>query len=398
MNPASLLNWAAFGMLIATYWLLPARARPSCLAWGSLLILGFNDFLAAALALFQISVCWFGASRLSRRSDPPLFWSLLAACLAPLALLKCQSILGIDAMQASGVLRIELGKFAVPMGISYLTFKALMYLAQTARRSLKPVGFIELAAYLAFAPAAGSGPIDEPRALLAQIAAPRAFTLDRLAYGLYRIVTGLVFKFVIADSLLKLGRWLLLPKILAVTLEQRLLFGPFYSLMLYFDFAGYSHIAIGAAYLLGIKCTENFSAPLLRANISEFWRCWHISLTTFLRGYVFMPAATRWSRRLGARGAAYAATILTFAVCGLWHGDGLNYLLWGLYHGCLLCAHQAFLHSTRRIPFWQGLRAKRWLAVPSWALTFLLVSYGWYLFAFSLPKLADIFLVGGGGA
>ncbi len=195
-------------------------------------------------------------------------WLLLIACGAPLILLKYQVLLGIDALQKSGALPLDFGALAVPLGISYLTFKCIMYLLQVARGAIAPVGLDALSAYLAFAPAATSGPIDRPDALLQQIAAPARLDFDRVIYAVYRIAVGVIFKFVLADTLREFAD-ALTPAMIAVSLKKQLLYGPYYSLWLYFDFAGYSHIAIGAAYLLGIKSMENFAAPLLRPNITR---------------------------------------------------------------------------------------------------------------------------------
>ena len=136
---------------------------------------------------------------------------------------------------------------------------------------------------------------------------------------------------------------------------------------------------------------ENFAAPYLRRNIAEFWRAWHISLTSFLRDYIFLPLGYRYSRSIGPRNAAYLATIVTFVACGIWHGSGWNFILWGLYHGVLLVLHQLFLQRTKRIPLFQRLRKQRWLAAPSTLVTFLFVCGSWYLFAFTLPQLVMIF-------
>jgi alginate O-acetyltransferase complex protein AlgI len=389
----SIINWAAFLLLAAVYWLLPPRLRLAWLSLGSLALLAFNDYFSALLVLYLWLLGWLGGASLaglpSARRRWPL-WLLSLACLLPLLVLKYQGLLGIDALQNSGVLRLSLSEFAVPIGISYLSFKALLYLLDCGRGSLPPQPPLLLLGYLALAPAVSSGPIDRPAPLLAQLLQPGRLDLDRVLYGLYRIATGVIFKFVLADLLAEIADGFI-PPVLAVSAARRVLFGSYYSLQLYFDFAGYSHIAIGAAYLLGIKCMENFAAPLLRPNISEFWRNWHISLTSLLRSYIFLPLAYRWARPLGAQRSAYTATVVTFLICGLWHGDGLNYLLWGLYHGLLLSAHQAFVHATRRSPLFRRLRRVRLLALPAWALTFVLVGGGWYLFAFNLKQLAEIF-------
>ena len=148
--------------------------------------------------------------------------------------------------------------------------------------------------------------------------------------------------------------------------------------------------------------SENFAAPYLRRNISEFWRAWHISLTSFLTDYIFKPLANLWARPLskrlgwdnGSLSAACLATVVTFVICGAWHGDGLNFLLFGLYHGLLLSAHQVFLRNTKKSPRFKRLRQRRWLALPATLVTFALVCVGWYLFA--LP-LSDLLMIVGGG-
>jgi alginate O-acetyltransferase complex protein AlgI len=396
---SSLLNWVGFALLVLIYWLLPARLRAGWLGLGSLLMLAFNDYIAALFVLYLIAIAALGGRLIKHGSGAQAsrgtLWLLLAACTAPLLLLKYHVLFGIDALQRMGAIPLDFGSLAVPLGISYLTFKCLMYLLQIARGTIAPVRWDTLAAYLAFAPTVTSGPIDRPDNLLAQIASPAPLNSERLIYAGYRIATGVIFKFVIADTLQEFSG-ALTPAVLAVSLHRQLIFGPYYSVWLFFDFAGYSHIAIGAAYLLGIKSMENFARPLLRQNISEYWRAWHISLTSLLRSYIFTPVANRWARALGPQRAAYAATLLTFAICGAWHGDGPNYVVWGIYHGVLLVLHQAFLAGTRKSPLFKRLRKQRWLVAFSWALTFMLVSLGWYPFAFTLPQLYDIFIKGAG--
>lgn len=392
---SSILNWLGFILLATVYWLAPVRLRLGWLGLASIALLAFNDYLAALLVLYLVSVAALGSRLSPATASSPIssrtaLWLLLAACLVPLVLLKCQAVLGIDALQRWGALPFNFAALAVPLGISYLTFKSVMYLVQVARGAIHPVPLDALAAYIAFAPAAASGPIDRPDHLLRQLASPARLDLDRVIYAGYRIALGVIFKFLLADTLREFAD-ALTPAMLAVSVKKQLLFGPYYGVWLYLDFAGYSHIAIGAAYLLGVKSMENFAHPLLRPNISEFWRTWHMSLTNFLRQFIFLPTAYRWARKLGAQRSAYAATVLTFVICGMWHGDGANFLLWGLYQGLLLVLHQAFLARTRKSPVFRRLRRVRWLALPAWALTFTLISLGWYPFAFTLPQLAAIF-------
>lgn len=411
----SLINWVALAVMLAVFWRVHPRRRGAWLGAASIALVALNDFLAAVFVMYLVGLCLLahkifacgtagetgngvetkGGAKIVEPVKPHAvrkirLWALLIPALMPLVLLKYPGLLGINALQENGLLKVDFSALAVPIGISYLTFKAVMYIVDCGRDTLPDLSFSALAVYIVFAPTVTSGPIDQPAGFIGQLLNPGRLDFERVIYATYRIATGVIFKFVIADTLSEASDAFQAIN-LSLSHTKLLLFGPYYSLWLYFDFAGYSHIAIGVAYLFGIKCMENFAAPLLKPNISEFWRTWHVSLTTFLRNYIFLPNAFRWSRTLGARRASFAATILAFVVCGAWHGDGVNFLLWGLYHGVLLSLHQAFLHNTRKNKLFKSLRAQRWLVVPSWALTFALLCVGWFPFAFTWRELKGIF-------
>ena len=388
----SLANWCGFIILVAVFWLLPPRWRLGWLACFSLVLLALNDFAAAVLIGYLLLLCllspiWIAGIRWRA-------WAVVAALLIPLAVFKYPILLGLARLQESTALAYDPAALALPLGISYVTFKALMYTLEVSRERIAAPGLTALASYLALAPVVSAGPIDKPQHLLPQLLKEVRPSLDLLIYGGYRIILGIIFKFIVADGLGMLMH-AFSPGALAVSTKKLLLFGPIYSLIIYFDFAGYSHIAIGAAAGLGLRCQENFASPYFKPNIGAFWRSWHMSLMKFLRDYIYFPIAYRLAKPAGARTAAHLAGIVTFIACGLWHGDGWNFLAWGLYHGLLLSAHQLFLKATKRAPLFKRLRRQRWLLVPSIALTFALVTLGWYLFAFSPAQLAIIF--GGGG-
>lgn len=397
----SLLNWGLLAVVLGVFWLLPARARLYWLAAASVAILAFNDFVAAVLVLYLLVLCVLGPRFTTVGPDQARFriWLIVILSLVPLVLFKYQNLTGAGKLLSHTF--FDPAMLALPLGISYITFKAVMYLIDTGRGRYPSQGLVSLAAYLAFAPSASAGPIDRPLALIQQFSCrikPRA---DMFLYAGYRVATGIILKFVIADTLLEVLSSFS-PEAMAVSVKKLLLFGPIYAVVIFCDFAGYSHIAIGVGALFGIRLRENFAGPYFRPNISEFWRAWHISLTSFLTDYIFRPLANFWarpfSRRWGWDGgsltAACLATIVTFVICGIWHGDGLNFAVWGLYHGILLSAHQVFVRLTRKSAFWLRVRRQRWLAAPSTLLTFALVCVGWYPFAMPLHDLLRIF---GGG-
>jgi alginate O-acetyltransferase complex protein AlgI len=219
------------------------------------------------------------------------------------------------------------------LGISFLSFRAINYLIDVSREELPPErDLLRFAAYVTFFPELVAGPIDRARALLPQLLAKRAPDWEG---GLQRIIDGLVKKAVIADNL---APWV--NKVYAapgIFSGRAVLLAAFlYAWQLYFDFSGYSDIAIGVGRLLGLTCMENFDKPYLALNLADYWRRWHISFSSWLRDYLYTPLATAW--RHGGRPATVAALFITFGLSGLWHGAAWGYVVWGLLHGAGLSA------------------------------------------------------------
>ncbi len=260
----------------------------------------------------------------------------------------------------------------LPVGVSFYTFQALGCLIDIYRGFDKKPTLLEFLVFMAFWPVVLSGPICRLPEMLPQFRKPTV-TWDRGSEGVQRIVLGLFMKVVLADSLAQgvdnqggvnwgfdqVQTW---NPIDIVSLS----FG--YGLQLFFDFAGYSHIAIGSALLVGIGLRENFKSPFGATSPSDFWGRWHISLSSWIRDYVFFPLAAR-KRNQGWR---LLAVIVAMVVFGAWHGLAATFLIWGLYHGLLLASQRMLsknsLNSIRRVP------------ALGWALTFILINLGWILF------------------
>ena len=250
-----------------------------------------------------------------------------------------------------------------PLGISFYTFQSLTYTIDIFRRDAKPTG--SLLAYLtavSFFPTTLAGPITRVATLLPQLERPKVLSDIDGGKALFRIAHGLVKKFLIADYLADnlVNRIFDFPTLYS---GSEVLIGVYgYAMQLYFDFSGYTDIAIGSAMLLGLKLPENFNQPYAAKNLSDFWRRWHISLSNWLRDYLYFSfpgMRTKWM--------PYIAIIVTMVVGGLWHGPSWNFVIWGALHG----VGQAIVRGWQAIRGPVGLKA-RWAA---WLATFCTVQF-----------------------
>jgi|TARA_B110000114_G_C15090651_1_gene398408 alginate O-acetyltransferase complex protein AlgI len=230
-------------------------------------------------------------------------------------------------------LKSNLGTFNIimPLGISFFTFKLISYVIEINRGKIKYCGnFVEFATYISFFPTILSGPIDKPNTFIPQLQKKRSFDYNLMIDGSRQILWGLFQKIIIADNLALLINpvW---EDISSQSGSVLFVIAILYSIQLYTDFSGYSHIAIGIGKTLGFNITKNFNYPYFSRNIGEFWRNWHMSLTSWLTDYVFMPLNIRF-RNLGKLGISLAI-IINMLVVGLWHGPNWTYVLFGLING-----------------------------------------------------------------
>ena len=257
--------------------------------------------------------------------------------LGVLAILKYWNF-GADLLASlSGLLGVHVQatrlRLVLPFGISFFTFETMSYTIDVWRRELEPAeSYLDYLLFVCFFPHLVAGPIVRPHKMLPQLAAPPRADAAMQARGLARIATGLAKKVLIGDYLAQAlvkrvfeapERYTALEVLLAV-------YG--YAMQIYADFSGYSDVAIGSAALFGYELPENFDAPYLSQNLQEFWRRWHISLSTWLRDYLYKPLGG--SR--GGAGRTYRNLMITMVLGGLWHGASWNFVLWGALHGAAL--------------------------------------------------------------
>lgn len=281
----------------------------------------------------------------------------------------------------------------LPVGISFYTFQTLSYSIDVYRREVAPASrFSELALYVAFFPQLVAGPIERAARLLPALQQPRRLSADQTFRGLHQILLGLFKKVAIADGVaVTVDQIFASP---APTWIEVIVGSALFGLQIYCDFSGYTDIARGSARLLGIELTRNFDVPYFSRNPREFWRRWHISLSTWLRDYVYIPLG---GSRYGAL-STYRNLLVTMLLGGLWHGAAWTFLLWGLYHGALLCLHRGWQAWCRK---WKRGRfpalPHRLGALVSMGLCLAATGYGWMIFrAESLAQVVDFTAVLGG--
>jgi len=272
----------------------------------------------------------------------------------------------------------------LPVGISFYTFQSLSYTIDIYRRQFKPTNrFFDFALFVAYFPQLQAGPIERARQLIPQISKPRQLDYDQSARGLYLILFGFFKKVAIADGVAPVvdqifgssGRVTWIDVIAGTIL---------FAVQIYCDFSGYTDIARGTSKLLGIDLMINFNQPYFAQNPQEFWHRWHISLSTWLRDYLYITLG-------GNRGnIAFVCRniMITMLLGGLWHGAAWNYVLWGFYQGALLCIYQVWRHSY---PAKKHASPKPWIIQATAILGFFaFVCYGWLLFrARSFTQIID---------
>jgi len=218
----------------------------------------------------------------------------------------------------------------LPLGISFYTFRLISYLFDIKNGKFKPTtDWVIFAAYVSFFPSLISGPIDRPKTLIPQLEKPRQFDADRGIDGLRQILWGLFKKVVIADNCAQLANYSFdTPHLRGVILVVGAFF---YTIQIYADFSGYSDMAIGITRLLGFEITRNFNYPFFAQNIADFWRRWHMSLTTWLTDYVFAPLSITF--RDYDKNGLIMAILINFTIIGIWHGANWTFVLFGVLHG-----------------------------------------------------------------
>jgi D-alanyl-lipoteichoic acid acyltransferase DltB (MBOAT superfamily) len=325
-------------LVVVTYWLLTRRGQNVLLLIASYFFYGWWDWRFLSLILISTVVDFFCARFIARSHDVVARRSLLTLSVALnlgfLGFFKYFNFFADSFSQLMAQLGIEVShtviQVVLPPGISFYTFQALAYIVDVYHRRLEPAdSLIDYALFISFFPHLIAGPIQRPSHLLPQVQNPRRADPDRFFDGLMLIASGLFRKCVIADNCALLADAAFDGKLGAPSVAVVAIGAYAFAWQIYGDFSGYTDIARGSAQLMGFHFMVNFRQPYLSTSLQDFWRRWHISLSTWLRDYLYIALG---GNREGER-KTYRNLMLTMLIGGLWHGANWTFVVWGAIHG-----------------------------------------------------------------
>ena len=266
------------------------------------------------------------------------------------------------------------------IGISYMSFKTIQIMLEISDGLIKEkISIKDYLQFLLFFPTVSAGPIDRSRRFLKEIneVMPRKEYLELAGDGVYRIVLGLLYKVVLSTYVYQM----LLALNNTGTVIYSIKYMYLYTLYLFFDFAGYSLMAVGSSNILGIQTPMNFNKPFLSVDIKDFWTRWHITLSTWLRDFVFSRVLMRVIRKKWFKNRLHNATyayMVNMLVMGFWHGLSVSYIVYGFYHGVLMAGFEVYQKKSN---FYKKNKNKKWYKLLSWFVTMNLVMVGFFIFS-----------------
>ena len=359
-------------LVVGLYYALPMWLRRYFLLLASYVFYWFWD-VELSLLLVASTLVDYTAARVMEGASPArrklALWTSVCFNLGILGLFKYADFFSTSVAEMTGVTPWPILDLVLPLGISFYTFQTMSYTIDVYRGKVKAFHDpVDVALYVAFFPQLVAGPIIRADVLLPQIHKAHALDATLLRAGIALVVWGLVKKVFLADTMAPIvneayGSAEVMSGLALLTATYA------FAAQIYFDFSGYTDIAIGAALMLGVRLPKNFDSPYLSLSIREFWRRWHISLSTWLRDYLYIPLGG--SRRGPSR--TYLNLMITMVLGGLWHGAGLNWVVWGFFHG-------AVMSLERVVGYPEEPPKSRILRLLRWVVTFHLVCFSWILF------------------
>jgi alginate O-acetyltransferase complex protein AlgI len=365
------------------------------LFFSCLVFYGFYNLYYLPLIIFVSSSNYYFAIKINGSENPVfkkrIYFFTISLNLIVLFLFKYLDFFGTTfngIFSVFGVsFRFPFFEFILPAGISFYIFLNISYIIEVYRQTIPPESnFIRYVAFSSFWPSVMAGPILRARNFLVQFNKNRSFSWEIFYRAFFLISVGFFKKVFIADNIAAYVTRVYDSGI-PVTFFNAWSAAYAYTLQIYFDFSGYSDIAIGCALIMGFRIPDNFNFPYASANFTEFWRRWHISLSNFLRDYLFLPFSYSGFRKFKSLFPAYAyASIITMLLAGLWHGASWNFILWGMFHGIALTAERGMklLKLKHNNKFYSFIKR---------IIFFNFLTLSWVLFRNEIPKALNMYSV-----
>lgn len=348
----SYIFWVFFAVVLGLLRLLPHRAQNAMLVVASYVFYGAWDWRFLGLILLSTVVDYFIGLRVAAAPTKAVAKRWVATSMTVnLSILGFFKYFDFFIENAAAGLSAMGLDFAVPslgivlpVGISFYTFQTMSYTVDIYRGETRATrNFVDFALFVAYFPQLVAGPIERSSRLLPQLASPRRVDGDDFVQGLYLIVSGLFMKIVVADNMASIVDAIYGTPTDELSGMAYLVATWCFAIQIYGDFYGYSAIARGVSRWMGVSLMVNFRMPYLATNPSDFWQRWHISLSSWLRDYLYIPLGGNRGGKL----LTYRNLMLTMVLGGLWHGAGWTFLIWGTLHGLMLCFYRRFCPSVR---------------------------------------------------
>ncbi|MCI9598845.1 MAG: D-alanyl-lipoteichoic acid biosynthesis protein DltB [Firmicutes bacterium] len=323
-------------------------------------------FLASFYILEYGLIRWYLGARLKQKQrSAAMYRCVLLVSILPLVLCKISEVTDLNVFQF--------------LGISYLTFRVIQMIIEIYDGVIKEVKWLDYSDFLLLFATFSSGPIDRSRRYLhdADQVLERKTYIDLLGFGIQKIMIGAGYKFVLSAIAFKAVEQLTAH----YTPWQLVAYSYSYGIYMFFDFAGYSAMAIGAAAILGIRVPENFNKPFISTDMKDFWNRWHMTLSFWFRDFVFSRIMMGFIKKkyfASRLTGASIAFLINMTAMGIWHGLTWSYVLYGLYHGILLAATEIYQKKSK---FYKQTKKKKWYVFISWAITINCVMFGFLIFS-----------------
>src|SRR5512139_2965202 len=390
----SFIFWAFFAVVVAVYWRLPQRGQNLLLLVASYVFYGYWNWKFLGLLFASTLVDYYVSTRIaSSQSQQRRRRLIVLSMVANLTFLGYFKYFGFFVTEFGNLLT-SLGfhphfpvlSIVLPVGISFYTFQSMSYTIDVYRGTTRPAkDFFNFALFVSYFPQLVAGPIERSSELLPQIESKRVYRRGDFEEGLYHVLLGLFKKVVLADNVALIANHVFDSATTGLPAVEVVVGVLAFALQIYGDFSGYSSIAQGVSRWMGIGLIYNFRMPYFSRSPSEFWQRWHISLSAWLRDYLYISLGG--NRRGHVR--TYVNLMLTMLLGGLWHGAAWTFVVWGGLHGAALAVTRA---NQRHFAASEKARRGYLAALPGWFFTFHFVCAAWVFFrAESFQKAASVF-------